>query len=192
MPKTAQQIYQLKVTLKGSKPPIWRRFLVGKSITLPELHQVLQVVMGWENYHLHQFTAGGRDYGVPDPDAGWNDTEDETGDDTGVRLDRLLVKEKDSMHYEYDFGDGWEHVLLLEKVLPPEPARTVPVVVKAKGACPPEDVGGLWGYYNFLDAIKDPKHPEHEELKEWIGGDFDPDAYDMSRVNEQLKALGAF
>ena len=185
MPKTTQKIYQLKVTLKGSKPPIWRRLLIDSSVTLPELHSVLQVVMGWSDYHLHQFTAAGRQYSVTDPNFGMDDVTDEKG----VRLDRLLVSEKDSIGYEYDFGDGWEHVILLEKVLPPEPSKALPVCIKAKGACPPEDVGGLWGYYNFLDVIKDPTHSEHEELKEWIGGEFDPDAYDMGWVNQQLRGF---
>jgi hypothetical protein len=184
MPKTAQQIYQLKVTLKRSKPPIWRRFLIASSVTLPELHDVLQIVMGWTNSHLHQFRAAGSEYGMPDPDFGLEDVMDEQG----VRLDRLLVREKDSMSYEYDFGDGWEHVILLEKLLPFEPNQALPVCIKAKGACPPEDVGGLWGYYRFLEAIKDPKHPEHEELKEWLADDFDPDAFDMGWVNQQLRA----
>jgi len=185
MPETARKVYQLKVTLKGSKPPIWRRLLIASSVTLPELHSVLQVVMGWSDYHLHQFTAAGREYGVADPNFGMDDVTDEKG----VRLDRLLVREKDSIRYEYDFGDGWEHVILLEKVLPPEPGKALPACIKAKGACPPEDVGGLWGYYNFLDAIKDPTHSEHEELKEWIGGEFDPDAYDMGWVNQQLRGF---
>ena len=185
MPKTAQKLYQLKVTLKGSKPPIWRRFLIASSVTLPELHGVLQVIMGWSDYHLHQFTAGGHQFGLLDSHFGLDDVTDEKG----VRLDRLLVNEKDSMRYEYDFGDGWEHVILLEKVLPPEPNKSLPVCIKAKGACPPEDVGGLWGYYNFLDVMKDQNHSEHEDVKEWIGGDFDPDAYDMELVNQQLMAF---
>ncbi|MGB5732932.1 MAG: plasmid pRiA4b ORF-3 family protein [Thiohalocapsa sp.] len=185
MPKTAQKIYQLKVTLKGSKPPIWRRFLIASSVTLPELHGALQVIMGWTDSHLHQFTAGGREFGVLDPNFGLDDVTDEKG----VRLDRLLANEKDSMRYEYDFGDGWEHAILLEKALPPEPNKVLPVCINAKGGCPPEDVGGLWGYYNFLDTIKDPKHSEHEELKEWVGGDFDPDAYDIDWVNQQLVAF---
>jgi hypothetical protein len=180
--KSLGKIYQLKVALVRAKPPIWRRFLIDGTMTLRDLHETLQIVMGWTDSHLHQFVAGGRCYGVPDPE--WDF--EEIVDETKVRLDRVLINEKDSMSYEYDFGDGWAHKITLEKILPYDPDATLPQCVKGKGACPPEDVGGLWGYYRFLDALQDPNHEEHEEFKEWIDGDFDPDAYDIDEVNALL------
>lgn len=138
--------------------------------------------MGWTDSHLHQFTVGERCYGMLDPE--W----DSTGvyDEKKIKLDQLLKKENDFLIYEYDFGDGWEHKITLEKIMPFEPDAVLPLCIKAKGACPPEDVGGIWGYYNFLDALSDSEHPEHEEFKEWIGGEFNPAAYDINEVNQLL------
>ena len=179
--KSLQQIYQIKVTLNGSKPPIWRRLLVPSSITLSKLHDVLQIAMGWTDSHLHQFVAGGRFYGQPDPDFDFDVINEKS-----VRLDRLLKKEKDSITYEYDFGDGWEHKIQLEKALPFDPNLTLPTCIKGKRACPPEDVGGIWGYQEFLQAIHDPSHPEHEEYLEWLGEKFDPEYFKVDEVNELL------
>lgn len=182
MAKSPGKIYQLKVGLKGAKPPIWRRFVVDSRITLADLHDALQIVMGWTDSHLHEFIAGGCSYGVPDPEWDFEDREDESQ----VRLDRVLVEVKDAMRYEYDFGDRWVHTVTLEKTLPPDPKAILPLCIKGKGACPVEDVGGLWGYYRFLEALNDPTHEEHEDFKEWIDGDFDPDAYDIDAVNALL------
>ncbi|MFY9942876.1 MAG: plasmid pRiA4b ORF-3 family protein [Desulfobacterales bacterium] len=182
MPKVPKKTYQLKIGLKGAKPPIWRRFLVDSTMVLAEFHDVLQIVMGWSDSHLHQFTADGTAYGTPDPEFDLEGVRDERK----VKLAQLLRHEKDAMIYEYDFGDGWTHTITLEKILPLDLKSGLPVCLKAKGACPPEDVGGLWGYYELLEALKDPKHPEHEESKEWIGEDFDPDAYDLEEVNALL------
>lgn len=184
MPKIPGEMYQLKITLKGSKPPIWRRFLIKSSVSLPELHEAIQIIMGWENCHLHQFISGGRYYLEPDPDDVFESINDL--DEKRYRLNQLLKREKASIVYEYDFGDGWEHNITLEKILPLNPELELPVCIKAKGACPPEDVGGIWGYYNFLEAVNDEKHPQYEDYKEWIGPDFDPAAYDISEVNKIL------
>ncbi len=138
--------------------------------------------MGWTDSHLHQFFVGNETYGMPDPE--FDDAE--ILDEKKFKLNQLLIHEKDSLIYEYDFGDGWEHKITLEKILAFDPKSALPNCIKAKGACPPEDVGGVWGYYNFLEALKDPNHPEHEELKEWVGGDFDPSAYDLQAVNGLL------
>ncbi len=178
-------IYQIKVTLRDSKPPIWRRILVRSDITLGELHHILQAVMGWWDYHLHQFIVGRTYYGVPHPDyADFMDMCDESD----VRLNQIADAGAKFV-YEYDFGDSWEHILLVEKVLPLEPDQQYPVCIKGKRACPPEDVGGVWGYYGFLEAIQDPDHPEHEDYLEWIGEDFDPEAFDLDAVNAALRAL---
>jgi hypothetical protein len=140
--------------------------------------------MGWTDSHLHQFTSKGQFYGVSDPEYDLMDME--VHDEAKYRLNHLLKKEKDSIGYEYDFGDGWNHKITLEKILPFDTEMVIPACIKAKGACPPEDVGGIWGYCNFLEALQNPRHPEHEEYKEWVEGDFDPAAYDIKEVNELL------
>ncbi len=168
--------------LKGAKPPIWRRILIDNSVALPKLHGVIQIVMGWTNSHLHQFIAGDRYYGMPDPNSDF----EEILDEMEYRLNQLLKTEKDSVIYEYDFGGGWEHKITLEKILPFDPESILPICIKAKGACPPEDVGGIWGYYDFLEALADQNHPEHDDYQGWIGGDFDPTFYDIEKTNELL------
>ena len=178
-------IYQIKVTLKDSKPPIWRRIQVPCNITLAELHRILQAVMGWWDYHLHQFIVGRTYYGVPHPD--YDDYVD-MRDESQVRLNQI-VDEGSKFVYEYDFGDSWEHVLLVEKALEPEPGQAYPVCIKGKRARPPEDVGGVWGYEEFLEAIGDPDHPEHDDYLEWVGGEFDPEEFDLDAANEALGAL---
>jgi hypothetical protein len=182
-PAAPNQIYQLKITLNHSKPPIWRRVEVPDTITLAQLHQIIQAAMGWYDSHLHQFAVGRVYYGVPDPE----DFE-EVRDERRVKLNQILTAPKQKLVYEYDFGDSWEHVVLLEKVVPPEPSIHYPRVTAGKRACPPEDVGGVWGYESFLEAIRDPKNPEHEEMLEWAGGEFDPELFDLAAVNAALPA----
>jgi len=178
-------IYQIKVTLKGSKPPIWRRIQVRSDITLSRLHMILQEAMGWWNAHLHLFAVGQTEYGLPDPDFGFEGMRDERM----VKLNQIATGEGARFIYEYDFGDSWEHVLLVEKVLPPEEGVQYPICTKGRRACPPEDVGGIWGYEEFLEAIQDPDHPEHEEYLEWIGDEFDPEEFDLDAINERLRML---
>jgi hypothetical protein len=177
-------IYQIKVTLRDSKPPIWRRILVPGNITLAQLHPILQVVMGWYDAHLHQFIVDGTYYGVPDPDDFV-----EVKDERRVRLNQIAPMETSKFIYEYDFGDSWEHELLVEKILSPEKGARYPVCIKGRRAGPPEDVGGVWGYDEFLEAIRDPDHPEHEDYLEWIGGEFDPEAFDLDEINDALSHL---
>ncbi len=181
-PPSQSTIYQIKVTLNGIRPPIWRRIQVRDDITLVRLHTILQIVMGWEDYHLHAFRIGNMEYGQPDPDLGIRS-------DRAVKLKQFVSGEKFKFRYEYDFGDSWEHVLEVEKVLPPEPGVHYPRCLTGKRACPPEDVGGIWSYPDFLEAIRDPEHPEHDEMLEWIGGSFDPEAFDLEDVNDQLAQI---
>jgi len=174
----ARSAYQLKVTLRGTRPPIWRRLEVASDLTLGGLHDVLQIAMGWTDSHLHAFVADGVEYGVPDPEWGTR-----VRDESRVRLTRVLRAPKDRLVYEYDFGDGWEHVVVLEKVLPFDPERhRDPLVTAGRRACPPEDCGGVFGFYRMLDVLGDPLHPEHEDVREWIGGVFDPDAFDIEEA----------
>ncbi|MEA3339902.1 MAG: plasmid pRiA4b ORF-3 family protein [Chloroflexota bacterium] len=178
-------IYQIKITLRDSKPPIWRRIQVRSDATLGDMHHIIQEVMGWWDYHLHQFIVGETYYGPLHP--GYDDFID--FDENEVQLSQIVAGEKFSFVYEYDFGDSWEHILLVEKVLPVEPDQRYPICLKGKRACPHEDVGGIWGYDTFLEAIQDPEHPEHEEYLEWAGGEFDPEAFDLDAVNAALLDL---
>lgn len=177
-----RQIYQVKVTLKGIRPAVWRRILVPSTITLPQLHMVLQAAMGWSDTHLHQFVANDRNYGVPDPDFDGSVT-----DERRVRLNQIMREEKDSLTYQYDFGDGWEHDVVLEKVLPFDGKTSLPFCSAGKRACPPEDVGGPMGYRNFLRALEDSEHPEHESFRAWIGNEFDAEHFDRRAVNVAFK-----
>ena len=186
-PPNKTEIYQLKITLRGSRPPIWRRVQVRSDISLATLHWIIQEAMGWTDSHLHQFRLGEIYYGVPDQDDfGLSETKNEKT----AKLNQLLSRPKAKFIYEYDFGDSWEHEVLLEKILPPDPEVRYPVCITGKRACPPEDCGGVWGYGDFLAAIQNPDHPEHEELLEWIGGSFDPEAFDVEDVNRALKRIG--
>jgi hypothetical protein len=183
-PLQAGTVYQLKVTLKGSRPPIWRRLLVRADTRLSKLHEILQVAMGWYDAHLHEFEVGPRRIGVPDRDS-WVEVEDERR----VRLSDVAPGERARFTYQYDFGDSWDHAILVEKVLPPVEGADCPTCLAGRRAAPPEDVGGVWRYGIFLDAIRDPAHPEHDELLEWVSRAFDPAAFDLDAVNAALRRL---
>ena len=174
-------VHQLKVTLQGVRPPIWRRLRVPSDVTLAKLHRILQVAMGWEDGHLHRFRVGAASYG----DRGLlGDVVDRS--ERTARLDQVASSEQSTLWYEYDFGDGWEHVIVVEAVLAPEPGVRYPICVAGKRACPPEDCGGPWGYGELLEAIGAPTHPAHTELVTWLGGSFDPEAFDVADVNRRL------
>lgn len=237
----AEQIYQLKITLNDSKPPIWRRIQVRADTPLSTLHDIIQDIMPWTNSHLHQFIVGDwrasiffsdpqfelDNYMVHEPEAlqeklaklGFDmklweeahDTEPEEAplfrgldiggigrldslfaflrvmDESRATIQQVVSREGAKFFYEYDFGDGWDHVILLEKILQAEPGKQYPMCLKGKNACPPDDCGGIWGYYGMLEAIQDPKHPEHESMLEWLGGEFDPEAFDLEATNKALR-----
>lgn len=184
MARTGARVLQLRVTLSDVAPPIWRRFLVHGADDLAHLHEVLQDVMGWTDSHLHMFVADGRAYGVPDPEF-----DDDTDSEEGVRIDALLQQKGDSIRYDYDFGDGWEHEVVLEEILDArEVKQAVPRCLAGERACPPEDVGGVPGYEDFLAAYRDEAHPEHDDLVEWIGEGFDPEGIDIEEINAFLHA----
>ena len=176
-------IYQIKITIVGSKPPIWRRLLVPSSIKLSQLHHVIQAVMeGWTDSHLHQFQVGNEYYGVANSEYG-----DDFIDEKKIELEQVLSRIKGYIVYEYDFGDSWQHKIELEKILPPDPATTIPFCIKGKRACPQEDIGGIWGYQEYLDAIADKNHPKHDDYIEWA--QYDPEKFDIDRVNQELSQL---
>ncbi len=166
------------------RPAVLRRVQVPGDMTLAGLHQVVQVAMGWTDSHLHEFDVDGVRYGLPDPD--WD--VDEVRDEARVKLFRLLGQGS-RVGYVYDFGDGWTHRLTVEKVLAPEPGVSYPRCVSGRRACPPEDVGGPWGYEEFLTAMADPAHPEHEHYREWLDGPFDPTVFDLDAANAALAKL---
>ena len=178
--KAPGAVYPLKITLKDIKPPVWRR-VQTKDCTLARLHDIIQAAMGWDGCHLHAFEVGGVQYGEPDPE-GMMEVEDEAR----IKLGRLVDAGHKKLAYAYDFGDNWEHVVLVEKTLEAEAGVRYPVCVAGKRACPPEDCGGPWGYGDFMEAIRDPRHERHGELLEWIGGEFDPEAFDIEAVNAEL------
>ncbi len=176
--------YQLKITLNGSKPPIWRRVVVPSEITLAGLHHVIQLVMGWGDEHLHAFNIDGQEYSQPSPD-----DEMEYEDEAEYRLGDVMNRPKGKFRYVYDFGDSWEHDIVLEKIIPAKDAPAMMVCTAGKMRCPMEDCGGIWGYYDLLKVLADPKNPEHENMKEWAGGVINPEDFDINAVNKNLKSL---
>jgi hypothetical protein len=184
-PLPGDAILQVNLTLCDvADPAVWRRLLVPAAIRLDRLHEVIQVAMGWENYHLHEFSAGGASYGPPIPDL------EHVRDERRMTLDRLLGGPRGRLRYTYDFGDGWEHDVVVERVLEADPGRTYPACIGGQGRCPPEDCGGSWGYANLRETLADPRHDEHEQMLEWLGlraaSEFDPAAFDTGEVNASL------
>jgi hypothetical protein len=177
-------VYQLKVSLIESEPLIWRRFQVKKETTLLKLHKILQIVMGWEDGHLHVFQIGALRFGEPDPEE-----EYEVIDERKIKLSQIAPSDPLTFEYMYDFGDGWQHEIAIEKGVDKETGVLYPTCIEGALACPPEDVGGLGGYYDFLKAIGNRRHPEHKELLAWIGGTFDPKAFDLKSINRELSRL---
>ena len=182
---TSSEVLQFKITLRGIRPPIWRRIQVPRAYTFWDLHVAIQDAMGWDDYHLHEFelrrgkNQRGETIGIPDE-------EFESGRSTlpgwEVPLVRHFSAPNQKATYRYDFGDDWEHEVLLEATLPAEEGVEYPRCTKGRRACPPEDCGGPYGYPEFLEAIGDPTHPRHEELLEWIGGAFRSEAFDPGKV----------
>lgn len=179
-----QSIYQIKVTLNDTKPPIWRRVLVEDTTTLSKLHTILQTAMGWTDSHLHHFIINDEFYGEPDDDE-FSDIE--TKNEKRYCLNQFVKRKGFKFIYEYDFGDSWEHTILVEAILPAEKGAFYPRCIEGKRACPPEDVGGVWGYEDFLKIIANPKDPQYEEMMGWLGVKFDPERFNLEHVNEGLR-----
>ena len=178
-------IARLKITMDDVEPVVMRRLEVTLGLSLDRLHHVLQIAIGWNNSHLWEFRAGDIGWGVSDPN--WPDGPLDARkatllgvlEDTGVK----------TLRYLYDFGDCWEHVIKVEHIDAPEPDNIYPRLLAAKGRCPTEDIGGPWGYAEFLEAIADPKHERHEELTEWYPGNFDPTLVETDRIEKELSKL---
>lgn len=183
-PRNPTLVYRLRVELLEIKPLIWRRLLVPAEVKLPKLHQCLQLAMGWTNSHLHQFKVGDTHYGVPDPE--WPELK--MRDERQVRLCELIGEAQREIVYEYDFGDGWEHRIVLEQTEPASKFMSYPLCTAGERACPPEDVGGVPGYEEFLKIIGNPKHKEYGQSLLWAGGGaFDPEGFDLNAVNRALR-----
>ncbi|HEY5038211.1 MAG TPA: plasmid pRiA4b ORF-3 family protein [bacterium] len=185
-PFKTKSIFQLKVTLKDINPPLWRQLLVSPSTTLFELHDVLQLAMGWTDSHLHEFIKGDDHFQPPDPNPDpFNETE--YTDSRDVPLSRVLFKPGDHLDYLYDFGDAWEHDIVLEEILSAEPLRQYPLCLAGARACPPEDCGSTTGYENLVEAMKNPNHPDREDLITWFGRPYDPEEFDLGLINRDLE-----
>lgn len=185
--KVTGHVYQLKVTLLGCAPPIWRRIQVA-DCTLDKLHEHIQTAMGWTNSHMHHFLINNKRYG--DPRFMLDNFDDlDYADSTTTMLSEIVPENSQTFRfgYEYDFGDSWEHEILFEGRLPADPDQRYPLCLEGARACPPEDVGGVWGYADFLEAIGDPDHEDHEDMKNWIGGRFDPEGFNPKAVTRRMK-----
>jgi hypothetical protein len=181
-----ERLYQFKITLLESQPPIWRRIQV-KDSTLDKLHERIQTAMGWTNSHLHKFVIDGNRYGDPELlDDGFEDFD--CIDSTVTKISEIVPSnvKRFQFFYVYDFGDGWEHEVLFEGYLKADKGGRYPVCVEGERNCPPEDVGGVWGYADFLEAIADPKHEQHDDYVGWAG-DFDPEKFDAGETTKAMR-----
>jgi hypothetical protein len=182
---TADTIARLKIALDDVTPTVLRRIEVPFNIRLDRLHLAIQAAMGWTNTHLYEIRARDVGWGIPDRD--WGDGP------LDARKARLAAVLEDvgakTLRYLYDFGDRWEHTIKVERLIDPEPGALYPRLIEASGRCPPEDIGGPWGYAEYLEAIGNPKHERHAEFKEWLAEDFDPNFVDASWLAEKVNAL---
>jgi len=179
-------VYQLKVGLRGTKPPIWRRLEVPADISLARLHTVIQVAFGWDDSHMHAFETPYGNFGVADAELGHRA-------EAPVTLEQVAPAANSRLRYTYDFGDDWEHDVVVEKVLDRRGTAEYPRCTGGRRAAPPDDCGGVWGYAELVEVLGDPDHPEHEDRLEWLGLDdaagFDPDRFDADAVTRALSNL---
>jgi hypothetical protein len=182
-PTPPNSVYTLKVTLRGVRPPIWRRVLVGDTITMTQLHAVIQALMDWEDEHLHQFTIGSETYGEATVE-GYRRVRDENR----FKLGELVPAAPAKFTYTYDFNVIWEFELTVEEIAPLQDGQVLPLCIKGKRAAPPEHIGGTWGYQALLEAKENPRHPERVRFAELIVA-YDPDALDMDAINQRLKKV---
>ena len=185
-PARAHLEYTLYIRLAQIEPPIWRRMVVPANLSLHQWHQVWQVTMGWTHSHLHQFIVSGTQeslsYGEPSPEDDYFHK-----DDRRVRLADIAPNEGATFVYEYDFGDSWRHEITVERITPtPKGELPHPWCLDGQRACPPEDVGGVGGYADFLEAWRKRSHPEHQQMRQWVGKHFLPELFSVQQVNAGL------
>ena len=183
-PKT---VYQIKAVLLETEPPIWRRFVVPSGVTLHRLHLILQDVIGWTNSHLYRFRIETDEYGEPHPDNEFSELDFKNSRQT--KIEQVVTKEGSTFQYEYDFGDSWNHKLLVEGISEGEPGKQYPVCLAGERACPPEDCGGTYGYADLLEIMKNPNDEQYQDIMTWLGGHFAPEAFDIDIVNLKLNAM---
>ncbi|MFZ0059127.1 MAG: plasmid pRiA4b ORF-3 family protein [Acidimicrobiales bacterium] len=179
---TSQPVFQLRIQLEEVVPTVWRRLLVPGGVRLAKLHDMFQAAMGWTNSHLHSFTIGDQLYGMHVED--WPEEELDEKDFTVFVALRGGVRR---FKYEYDFGDSWGHEVVVEGVSWSPVALKFGVCLDGQNACPPEDVGGTGGYADFLEALADPLHEEHDNYLVWVGYKFDPEAFELGAANAALQ-----
>ena len=181
------KIARIRIELEHIAPLIWRRVDVSLTTNLRALHEIIQAVMPWENYHLYQFAVGERVYGEPDPeDAVWGRKIYQA---KGMRLGTLVERGLTELHYTYDFGDDWHHRVILEEVLDATPGTDYPLFIDGERIAPPEDVGGPPGFMDFVEAMAKPRHPQRKDLVRWYGGPFNPVDFDADRIAESIRAI---
>lgn len=181
---TSDRIARLHIQLNDIEPVIWRRVEVPLTTTLKALHAVIQAIMLFEDYHLFQFEIGDHRYGYPDPEWG-----DDMRDARNIRLGAILARGETRFTYTYDFGDDWRHTIVIEEVVAADPMVDYPRFVEGVRRAPPEDIGGLPGFEEFLGAMADPKHPEHDSVMTWYGRPFDPTDIDVPTITQRLEKL---
>jgi hypothetical protein len=186
-----EKIARIRIVLKDIEPAIWRRVEVPLGIHLKGLHDVIQAVFGWQDYHLFEFQVGDKRYGIPSPE--WGD-ERKVLQAKSVKLAALVSKGIDHFDYTYDFGDNWEHEIVVEDLLDADPQIHYPILIAAKGACPPEDCGGPWEYANLKQILADPSHEQHKEMLDWLGLEhssaFDPNAVTIDQLAQEVALNG--
>lgn len=178
------KVLQFKITLKNAEPKIWRRFLAPANINFYELHLIIQNVMGWYNSHLHQFLYNQHRNIIGNPELM---EQEGVMDESIFHIKDYFTEPQKKIDYEYDFGDGWMHELIFEKSINGEDGKFYPACFEGQGNCPPEDCGGVHGFSSLVQVMKSKKGKEYKEFKEWLGGDYDQDEFDLEYINESLK-----
>lgn len=179
-------ILKLKIQLDGAtKPPIWREVEVADTAHLGNLHYIIQAAMGWDCSHLHHFFNNSGDYYGEISEF----SDDDVTDELTVQIKTLLTKKGDKLKYEYDFGDSWLHTISVLELKEAEKGVKYPRLLAGKGACPPEDCGGVWGYADLKEIMKNPEHEDYEEMSEWLSDDFDPNEFDLEEHQKVVNKL---
>lgn len=176
----SREVYQIEISLKGIEPKIWRLILVYSDTSLVNFHRIIQTTMGWTNSHLHLFSDGIYVYSPKEFEV------EDALNSRRVKLDKILHRGNTRIQYEYDFGDGWDHDIILEKIRPADDLIKVPICIQGNRNCPPEDCGGTWGYDEMLDVLKQPDHKDYDSYIEWLGGEFDPEYFNRDEINVLL------
>jgi len=176
-------VHTLRIELQYVEPTVWRRFVVPSETKLPKFNRTLEAAMGWEGYHLHMFEIADLRIGAPDED------DDDRIDERQITVKQLLPRVGSQVRWAYDFGDNWQHDVVVEAIEEPSPDVRYPMCTDGARACPPEDCGGVSGYEELREVLADPLHPEHEHLREWAGAGFEPDVFDQIAVTKRLRRI---